>query len=174
MKDFIKNFIERNKPIFTIGVATLVLFVGIIAYYRLKPHKETGLTKIGNESTFNVVEEEKPNTQDLGQVAETQPTISIEQSLDEKVGILDIEFKATGFSPKIARSIQGQAVRWINNTDKIIYLKQKTPTYPELTEPVQIEPGQSFSYRLNEYGTWNYEEDLSKYFATIEVYRFSN
>ena len=98
MKEFIKNFIERNKPIFTIGIATLILFVGIIIYYRLKPHKETGLTKVGNESTFNVVEEENANTQDLSQVAETQPSVSIEQSLDEKVGILDIEFKAIMFS----------------------------------------------------------------------------
>lgn len=174
MKDFIKNFIERNKPIFTIGIATLVLFVGIIVYYRLKPHAETKLNKLGNESTFNVVEEEKPNMQDSDLVSETQPAVSIEQSLDEKVGILDIEFKATGWTPKIARAIQGQAVRWINSTDKTIYLKQKTPTYPELTEPVQIEPGQAFSYRLNEYGTWNYEEDFSKYFASIEVYRLNN
>jgi hypothetical protein len=174
MRDFIKNFVERNKPIFTIGIATLLLFIAIIVFYRLKAHTETKLNKIGNESTFNVVEEEKANMQDVGQYSETQPAVSIEQSIDEKVGILDIEFTSTGFKPKIARAVQGQAVRWTNKTDKTIYLKQKTPTYTDLTQPVQIEPGQSFNYRLNQDGTWNYEEDLSKFFATINVYRLVN
>ncbi len=174
MKDFIKNFIERNKPIFTIGVVTLLLFVAIIVFYRFKSHTETKLNKIGNESTFNVVEEEKANMQDDGQYSETQPAVSIEQSIDEKAGILEIEYTSTGFKPETARAIQGQAVRWTNKTDKTIYLKQKTPTYTDLTQPVQIEPEQSFSYRLNQDGTWNYEEELSRNFASIVVYKLIN
>lgn len=171
MKDFINKFIERNKPIFTIGMFTLLLFVGIIVYYRLKPRTETRLNKIGNDNTFNVVEEDKPNIQDIEQYSDTQPSVSVEQSIDERFGILDIAFTQTGFRPKIAKAVLGQAVRWINNTDKTIYLKQKTPTYADLSNLIQIDPGQAFSYRLTEEGDWNYEEDLSKYFATIEVKR---
>jgi len=173
MKELIKNFIERNKPIFAIGTATLILFVGIIVYYRITPHKETGLSRIGNESNFNIVGEEKTNMENEGIYSGSETSTSIEASLDEKVGILEIEYNENGFYPKAARAVQGQAVRWTNKTDKAIYLKQKTPTYTDLLQPVQIDPGQSFSYRLMKYGTWNYEEDVTKYFAYIEVYKFS-
>lgn len=181
IKAFIKNLAERNKPIFTIGLATLILFIGIIIFYRVKPHKETSLTRIGNESSFNVTSEEENGLEDSSntsfstdQETENEPFKSATQSIDEEVGILEIEFTSNGFTPKTTRAVQGQAVRWTNKTDKAIFLKQKTSTYEELKESIKIDPEQSFSYRLTQYGTWHYEEDLSKHFGTINVYKVVN
>ncbi|MFZ2664377.1 MAG: hypothetical protein WAX66_03375 [Patescibacteria group bacterium] len=174
MKEFIKNLAERNKPIFAIGLITLTIFIVIIICYRVNPRKETELTRIGNESNFNVISEEEKEIEGAVQPEGTEPGISIEQSLDETVGILEIEFTQTGFVPKTSRAVQGQAVRWTNKTDKDIFLKQRTSTYTELKEPIRIAPEESFSYRLSEQEDWHYEEDLSKYFGTVEVYKVNN
>ena len=171
MKAFIKNFIERNKPIFYIGLATLLLFIALIVFYGIKPHKETGLSRIGNESNYNVVNEEDSNSSNEAQGG--VETVPPEANIDNQFGVLEINYTENGFSPKAARAIQGQAVKWTNKTDKVIYLRQKTPTYPDLIQAVQIDPGLSFSYRLTKDGTWNYEEETSGSFAYVEVYRFS-
>lgn len=176
MKDFLKNYYERNKPVFTIGLATLVIFLLVIIVYRIMPRKSTSMSRIGNESSFNVTSEEANNAVDESQqISESTGAdvgITPEQSIDQTFGILDIAYTEKGFTPKLARVVQGQVVKWTNKTDKIIFLKQKTPTYSELKDLVQIDPGQTFSFRVSKSGTWNYEEDISKYFAILEVYTF--
>lgn len=169
MKDFLKNFSERNKPVFTIGLVTLVLFLLIIAFYAVKTHKGPGLKKIGNESSFTVTPE-TAGTSPSAVDQQTTRTSSPEQNIDATFGITDVKFTDTGWSPKITRAIQGQVVRWTNNTAAAIFLRQKTPAYTELTAPVQIEPGQSFNFRMTKAGDWNYEEGVSGYFGTIEAY----
>jgi hypothetical protein len=168
MKDFFKNFSERNKPIFTIGLITLVLFLVIIAFYEVKTHKGPGLTKIGNESSFTVSKE----TSGTGPDAVQQPTQSSspEQNIDATFGIVGVEFKDNGWVPKITRVVQGQVVKWTNSTAAAIFLKQKTPTYNELNAPVQIDPGKSFNFRMTQAGDWNYEEGVSGYFGTINAF----
>ena len=168
MKDFLKNFSERNKPIFTIGLVTFVLFLLIIALYEVKTHNGPGMTKIGNESSFTVSQETSGTSPDA--VQQPNQSVSPEQNVDTTFGIVDVEFKDTGWVPKTTRVVQGQVVKWTNNTAAAIFLKQKTPTYTELKVSVQIDPGQSFNFRMTHVGEWNYEEGLSGYFGTIDAF----
>ena len=165
MKEFFKNFTERNKPVFTIGLITLVIFLLIIAFYEVKTHNGPGMQKLGNESSFTVSQETSGTSPDAVQ----QPTQSVspEQNIDATFGIVGVEFTDSGWSPKIAKVVQGQVVKWTNSTAAAIFLKQKTPTYNELTSPVQIDPGKSFNFRITQGGDWNYEESISGYFGTI-------
>ena len=43
------------------------------------------------------------------------------------------------------------------------------PTYKELLDPIEIKPGESFTFRVTELGLWNYEETISKDYGEIEV-----
>jgi hypothetical protein len=162
-----KAFLERNKPVFLIGLATLLLFLGIIVAYALKTHKSVGLTKIGNESPFNVDE----TTSDIqGGVPSTSESTSSLANIDSTMGTVNISFNSYGWYPALVDAVKGQKVVWTNKTDKIIYLRQRTPTYPELTNLTAVDPGKTFEFRMMVDGNWNYDEDETKYFGTVRVF----
>jgi hypothetical protein len=167
-----KAFFERNKPVFTIGLITLVLFLGLILSYELKSHNNlTGLKKIGVDSSVNLTEEEIAKEQEAKQASESaQAQTQAEAQIDATLGIVNIEFVSTGWSPSFVDVAINQKVVWTNKTDKEILLRQRTPTYDSLTEPLKIEPGKSYEMRMTVVGDWNYDESQSNYFATIRVF----
>jgi len=173
----IKRFFGRNKPIFVMGTVFLLIFLGIIIYYKAKPHEETNMSKVGDESFYRVLEDEQKKYEETlsdgsnnqKNQNEQEEAVIPEVSVDEKFGILEIEYTDEGFKPRAIKTVQGRAVRWTNKTDKVIYLHQRKPTYDELKELVEIKPGESFNFRLSELGIWTYEENESKHFGSIEV-----
>ena len=160
-----------------------MVFVVIIVFYKFKPHKETGMSKVGNESLYNVQVEEPKQPEgsnfyydETGEKIETKNVVieepkTTEMSIDERFGILEIDYTDEGFKPRVTKAMQGQAVMWTNKTDKIIYFHQRKQTYSALKELVEIKPGGSFNFRLSELGIWTYDENESKHFGSIEVVR---
>jgi hypothetical protein len=167
-----KAFFERNKPVFTIGLITLIIFLGLILSYELKSHNNlTGLKKLGNDSSVILTEEEIAKEQEVKQASESaQSQAQAEAQIDATLGIVNIEFANSGWVPILVDVAKNQKVVWTNKTDKEILLRQRTPTYDSFTEPVKIGPGKSYEMRMTVIGDWNYDESQSNYFATIRVF----
>lgn len=173
----IKNFLERNKSIFVIGVILGIVFVAIILFYVIKPHEETELSnvKTADQQFYKVayenLDEENSgnNLEETGDENQPQEEKTPEMTTDEKYGILQIDYIDSGFSPRITRAALGQAVSWTNKTDKTIYFRQIKKSYPELEELIEIKPGESFNIRMTVLGIWSYEESESRNFGSIDV-----
>jgi len=174
----IKEFLERNKPVFTIGIITFVIFIFIIFIGLIRQNKEPNLVKLGNESTYTLSEDGKTTpdleieqTQD-GTITEgSQPEEEIVPlSFDERLGIIEVKYyEKWGFVPKNSKALNGQLVKSTNTTDRDIYIVQKMPTYSELEDPFLIKPDETFEFRLYEIGMWTYEELETKHFGSINV-----
>lgn len=168
-----KAFFERNKPVFTIGIVTLIVFLGLIFFYAFKSHNNlTKLNKLGNESPYNVTEEEIIQEQEDKQEIENAQIQAQEEKkieIDSTLGTVNIDFTKYGWVPRLATAVKDQKVVWINKTDQDIFFRQRTPTYDALSELMKIEPGKSFEFRVSEVGDWNYDESLSNFFATVRV-----
>lgn len=182
----ISKFYDRNRPIFSIAAFLALVFVGLIIYYKIKPHKETTLSKVNStdEEFYKVAyddyyqdtglelpeESENYQPENDGQTNgnENLPDPS-EQTVDERYGILEINYTTDGFSPRVTRAKQGQTVRWTNNTEAPITIHQRKQTYTEFSSDVEIKPGETFSIVLSELGIWTYEEKETRSFGSIEV-----
>lgn len=182
----ISRFYDRNRPIFSIAAFLALVFVGLIVYYKIKPHKETTLSKVNraDEEFYKVAyddyyqntgldlpeeyENNQPENEDQTNGNENLPSPS-EQTVDEKYGILEIIYTTEGFSPRVTRARQGQTVKWTNNTDALITIHQRKQTYTEFSNDVEIKPGETFSIVLSELGIWTYEEKETRNFGSIEV-----
>lgn len=170
-----KAFFERNKPVFTIGLITFVVFLGLIFFYALKSHnKLTGLQKIESESPYNVTEEEIAQDLETKQVSETaQLKAQRETATDASLGVINVEFTDFGWVPKFVDAAKDQKVVWTNKTGKEIFFRQRTPAYNDLTELIRIDPGKSFEFRMSVVGDWNYDESQSNDFATVRVFEIA-
>lgn len=167
-----KAFFERNKPVFTIGLATLLLFLGLIFIYSLKSHNNlTGMKKLeSQDSSGSEFEEETSEQLEAKQASESaQLKAKAEAEIDASLGVINIEYTNVGWMPKFVEAAKNQKVVWTNKTDKEISLRQRTPAYADLTDLIKIAPGKSFELRMTVVGDWNYDEDQTKYFATIRV-----
>ena len=182
----ISKFYDRNRPIFTIATLLALVFVVLIVYYKIKPHKETTLSKVNSadEEFYKVayednyqdtgldLPEESENNQPMndGQTNENENTPApIEQTVDEKYGILEISYTTEGFSPRVTRAKLGQTAKWTNKTESPMYIHQRKSTYEEFENDVEIKPGESFSFVMSELGIWTYEERDTRKFGSIEV-----
>ncbi|MBW6441568.1 hypothetical protein K0B04_01490 [Patescibacteria group bacterium] len=174
----ISRFYDRNKPIFTIGAVIAIVFVGIIIFYRLKPHKETGLYEVGeNDKDFykvnyegqDVENEYRENVRNVEteKAEESIPEPAI--NVDEVFGTISINYTDEGFRPRIVRAYLSQNVTWTNTTNRVLYFHQRKLSYPGLGETFEIKPGESFSHRMSELGIWAYEEKETRHYGSIEV-----
>lgn len=175
----LKDFIERNKPVFTIGMVTFVVFALIILINFTRKTENADLIRLKDEDTRIVDDENTPiNTGDstaegdyvtLTEGSEPSPETP---TFDERFGIIEVKYyDKWGFIPKNLSALNGQLVKWTNTTENDITFTQKTPTYQELEnqEPIIIKPSESFEFRLYEEGLWTYEEGTTKNFGSIDV-----
>lgn len=180
----IRNFYERNKPIFVIGIFMAIVFIGLIIFYGVKPREETDLSKLNEtdrefykvayenlgENGSNVNENVYVSDFDTNTfpVPEEKSGLN-QQQINERYGILEIQYTEEGFKPGRIRAALGQEVSWTNNTEKVLYFHQRKQTYPELEEIREIKSGESFKFRLTELGIWTYDENETGDYGYIEV-----
>ena len=133
------EFFERNKSIFIMGLIIAVVFAIILVAYRMRPGKETQLTKIddADEEFYKVIYENTENYQENENTLneegkDTNVEKEEEVNVDEIFGKTKIDYTNEGFEPKIFRCYVGQSVEWTNKTDRVIYLQQIKPTYEEV------------------------------------------
>jgi len=173
MNTKIVSFIERNKPIFMIGIILASVFSVIVIAYRLRPGRETELRKLNENETLKYKVQEEDNQRDddveIGknkELTEDEPPLDI----DKTFGIVKISYtKEGGFNPMIIKVYQGQKVVWTNDTKETIYLRQRKPTYPELSNDVEMHPGTSFEFQMTTLGIWTYKERYSNHEGSIDV-----
>lgn len=182
MNTKIVSFIERNKPIFIIGIILTLVFSIIVIAYRLRPGRETELRELNESETLKYKVREYDNQESYGDGDEAEKDQesteqgSVEEEphidIDEVFGIVKISYtKEKGFTPMIIRVYQGQRIVWTNDTKETIYLKQRKPTYSELLNEIEINPGASFEFQMTELGIWTYKERYSNHEGSIDVKR---
>lgn len=168
----IAGFIERNKPIFIIGVLMAAIFAIIIISSALAPKKETGFREVDEidrefyRVAYENQEEMEQEEQEI-QVPEEQKDPEI--NMDEVFGVEEIIYTDEGFSPRTFRVYIGQNVNWTNKTDRTISIKQIKPTYDVFSEPVEIKPNESFKFPMTVRGIWTYNEVESKDWGSIDA-----
>jgi len=180
----IRKFYERNKPIFVIGIFMAIVFIGLIVFYGIKPREETDLSKLNETDrefykvAYENLERDESNVNENVYVSDFNTNTSsvseeenemTRQQIDEKYGVLKIEYTEEGFKPRVVRAALGQEVLWTNTTNRTIYLHQRRQTYPELRDLVEIMPGDIFNFRMAVLGIWTYDENESGDFGSIEV-----
>lgn len=160
------NFAKRNQPIFIIGLITAIVFAVIIFIGR---STESGITlKETIQNTFSVEERPiplPPLPESEIQVEPNQPaaTQEVQPTLPERPPInlptVEIFFsEEEGFSPGSVRASKGQIVRWTNNSDREIIIKELIKKHEEFSSGIAIEPFGSYEFKI--YGTklWTFKE----------------
>jgi protein-disulfide isomerase len=88
-----------------------------------------------------------------------------DQQIDDKYGILEIRYTNNGFTPANTRAVPGQVIRFINETQDVIYLEQKKFLFKELNKAVPIAAGEYFEFRIGKLNMkdviWGYAEKVS-------------
>ena len=88
-------------------------------------------------------------------------------AIDNKYGIIEINYTEDGFISNNVKAIQGQLVRWTNKTNADMKLQQIISLYDELSTPATIAPGETFELRLTKDRLWTYKEANHAHYAGI-------
>lgn len=174
-----KDFLKRNVSVLVVGVVTLVIFLVIIILAQTKDYYKPELIEVNKEAAFTKREEEiqssipeqsvNTNVDNLVDIKEVQESTPGE--IDVKYGILEINYTENGFEPKNTSAQLNQLVRWVNKTQNTIELEQLTNNYIEFTNPITINPGSTFEFRVYKTKLWTYQEKNSRNFGSIIVSR---
>ncbi|OGC69793.1 hypothetical protein A2415_04975 [candidate division WWE3 bacterium RIFOXYC1_FULL_39_7] len=92
-----------------------------------------------------------------------------EYLLDQKYGVIQIEYTKDGFVPSNVKAVQNQLIVWTNKTDKSIELEQLIKLYPEFNQPVIIAPNGTFELRMTQEKLWNFKEKSKRHYGSIFV-----
>jgi hypothetical protein len=184
MKTLVMDFIARNKPVFVIGFVTLLIFISIIAVSEVRRIRNNNfgpvLIKVeGNIETERVealaAEETENSNQGGGVIIEsfesTDSLLPDKEYLqtDLKFGTVRIEYTYKGFDPVDAKVNLNQKVRWINNTDQTIFIKQNTLFFKEFKTPLLVPANGNAEFRMYHRGTWLYEEQITKTQGSVSI-----
>jgi|GEM_PF-1639102 len=153
-----KDFINRNSPIFVLGFFTLVVFTIVITVSHFRQQRSPELVPLTADQIEDI-DTSNPNEMDI-------PT---GYEVDQKFGIVEITYSLKGFDPKNAKSIQNQLVRWTNKSDTPLKIVQVTKTYPEFKDGITIEPGKTYEFRLYKPKLWSYKDEKTGTMGSIYV-----
>lgn len=177
----IREFILRNKQIFITGVVIGLIFLLIISVSssrkvsgpKLAPSKTTSESGGINQKGLNPAADYQPkgfwNAPIPQEYYENTQDETGEKNVEEPKEILEISFDNNGFAPKTSYALLNQTVRWINKTDRSIYIQQLKQYFPELENPVEVYPGGSLELKLIKTGVWGYKEVESGEMGSITI-----
>lgn len=159
------NFAKRNQPIFIIGLLTAIAF-GVIIFVGQSADSGVSL-KETIQNTFSVEERAPPSLPESNfQIDPEQESSNITQeqapkSERPKANRPTIEIVFTeeeGFSPSSVQTGKGQVVRWINNSEREITIKELIKKHEEFSSGITIEPGGSYELTLYGRQLWTFKE----------------
>lgn len=178
-------------PIFIIGFIVLLVFVALIIVSQTSDKKDSAtniptLIKIKEEpkadeelTTTQSDEDDKtqpPPKEITGELTTEQKTkkeVTLEQATLSKEGVaanygtVEIRFTQNGFEPKNTTVYKWQIVRFVNETDKPITIKQTSPKYDEFENGVLIGAGNTFELEISKERLWTFMEVDSKKYGSI-------
>lgn len=148
----LKDYINRNSPIFIIGAITIVVFLFVIFISGNKDDKV--------QNTNLVVIDEVQNKK-IDQENEIKKA-KVNKILDEKYGVVKFTYTFDGFDPMNKSIILNQLIQIYNDTDSLLKINQLIDAYPEFREGITIQPKQTFEFRPSKLRLWTIEDDLTK------------
>lgn len=148
----LKDYINRNSPIFIIGAITIVVFLFIIFISGNKDDKV--------QNTNLVVIDEVQNKK-IDQENEIKKA-KVNKIFDEKYGVVKFTYTFDGFDPMNKSIILNQLIQIYNDTDSLLKINQLIDAYPEFREGITIQPKQTFEFRPSKLRLWTIEDDLTK------------
>lgn len=182
-----------NTGVLVIILGVLVIFVGVYFF----DEGNEGLPFLGNEQAEEEINEDevpdgnqvleetttippasittpKPKTSTLPKT-ETVKTKSVSQA-DIDPDLVVIVYTNSGFSPKETTVKAGQNVRFVNASDKPLWVTTKShPTkpgqfYPEFDQGKSITKGATYSIILAKIGEWGYKNlNDEKHLGTVTI-----
>ncbi len=178
-----RGFFSRNKSVFIIGFITLLVFLAIIVVSEIRrqsgKYVQPKLVPIDQSQTVppvsspeNEGQESAPseNFFDINVYETTQSSETVANAeMDEKYGVLQIAWDENGFTPKNAKAVLGQKVKWVNTATQNIFIEQTGVFFSDFSKPHIVPAGGEFEYRLNKEGIWNYQEQNSKITGSIFI-----
>jgi hypothetical protein len=168
----IRDFIERNKSVFVIGLLTFTIFLSIIIISEVRRVRKDvdspKLIRVENEieipeSTSSI---EIPENGPLSNLDTLNNTYS---EVTKKYGILLIKYTNKGFVPQNAKAILGQKINWVNDTETSIYISQKTPFFDEFKTPIVLPAKGTLEFILYKDGRWDYQNTETGFSANITI-----
>lgn len=88
---------------------------------------------------------------------------------ENRTAILEIVYTKTGWQPESIAGYAGQKVRWINTTDKDIFIEQLDKKFPEFETPQKVPAGGTLEFTLYKDKLWRYQEVESKNWGSIFI-----
>ncbi|MDC0449176.1 hypothetical protein OAL67_01050 [bacterium] len=165
----IKNFIQRNLPVFVVSLITLSVFVVLIITSLSKNTPETQLVRV-DSSEVNFEETEQPVEPPVDINALIQEVEeSTESTPSAPEGVTLIRFVDGRFLPRNSIGKLGKVVMWKNETDRTISIKQLAIKFDEFSEPVEIGPNDYFVLTLSDTGMWTFKEIESDAFGSVFI-----
>jgi hypothetical protein len=177
----IKDFIARNRSVFFIGFLTALIFLAIITISEIR-RIENGNYGPKLVEVDKMVEEElvKESTLEEGAVEGDFENLALESTgsvttdgtydeIDQKYGVMRVEYTFNGFIPKNSKAVLGQKVRWVNKSNADVYIKQKTDFFKEFKTPMLLPANGVLEFRLYKNGVWSYEDQEKKLFGSIII-----
>lgn len=178
-----KEFILRNKQIFITGAVIAGIFLLIILTSSARKVKGPILapseSSTGKETVTNPGANAGSNYTPKGlwnapslpaePVDEEVEETPEEEPVEKPTEILEITFDDLGFSPPSANGLKYQTVRWVNRTDRSIYLQQMKDFFEEFKKPVEIASGGTLEFELTKTGMWGYKETESGKMGSIFI-----
>jgi plastocyanin len=167
-----KEFFNRNKPVFVIGLLTLITFIAlIVTSFNKRPENENSpkMIKLLEQEEMELEMEIIPSSGYLDP-SETTQSEDAARLFDRANEPLEIEYRVEGFLPVNARVRRGQLVRWVNRSSNDMILLQTSKIYPEWKEPVVVKRNGSYEFRMYKSGMFTYKDLNSTSFGSVFVF----
>jgi protein-disulfide isomerase len=166
--DLAKRVEDDRQQALRIGVdstPTFILngqFVKLTTYDDLEKQIISELTK-NNITVDTPLETTQSTATEITSVKKSDDS----RIIDNKYGVIEIDYIEQGFVPNNVKAVQGQLVRWTNKTKSPIKMQQIISLYDELSTPLTIDAGATFELRLTKDKLWTYKEMNHAHYASI-------
>lgn len=139
------------------GLITIIIIIAIVVVGFLLLRDGTTEDVDVNEATENIIEEADGDATDIDVELGDAPA-----EIDTTAEIIVITYSDDGFTPKEINVVQGQTVRFVNESGGNMWVASNVhPTHTILSEFDQKSTGDSYEFQFNDTGSWGYHNHVS-------------
>ena len=170
----IRDFIERNKSVFVIGILTLTIFLSIIIISEVRRvRKDVDSPKLVRVENDIEIPEATTSAGSLGNgtISNLDAMSTLYSEVSKKYGILLIRYTNKGFIPENAKAVLGQKINWVNDTDSNVFISQITPFFDEFNTPIVLPAKGTLEFILYKDGRWDYQNTEAGFSGNITIFK---
>ena len=139
---------------------SLIIIVALVA---------AGILLFGEKTEAPAPEENMtPDTENTAENTSITDWNEFDGEIEANVDILEtipVNYTDSGFSPRTITINKGQSVRFVNNSDRLMWVASDFhPThniYPEFDADKGVPSGSFYEFKFEKLGTWNYHDHLN-------------